>query len=282
MDMEKTRTFDFEKEFEARYSDYCYLVPIMRKAMGLERVAWSSLTKVNLTKVADYIKATHAPNTVCTLLAKIKAFLNIYDETGLIPCHDYRKVLKGRRVPSQHVALTEAELMRLERYQPATQAEADIKNMAMREAFCGARGIDSKALTVNNVVDGDIVYVSKKTKVETRVPLHRLITKYLNTPISRTYQRYSVNRTLQNICRKAGIDTVCTVFVGGKTVTKPKWQLMGMHCMRRTFCSVLAYRGVPITVIKQFAGHSNEAMTERYIVTDKSVKNEAAMAFFNG
>lgn len=282
MDMEKTATLDFEKEFEARYRDYCYLVPMMRKALGVKRVSWRSLTKVNLTKVADYIKATHAPNTACTLLAKIKAFLNVYDETGLIPCRDYRKVLKGRHVPSQHVALTEAELMRLERYQPATQAEADIKNMAMREALCGARGVDCMTLTANNVIDGNIVYVSKKTKVETRVPLHHLVTKYLNTPISRAYQRFSINRTLQNICRKAGIDTLCTVFVGGKTVTKPKWQLMGMHCMRRTFCSVLAYRGVPITVIKQLAGHSNETMTERYIVNDKCVRNEAAMAFFNG
>lgn len=276
------KTLDFEREFEARYCDYSYLVPSMRKALGLNRVTWDDLTKVNLVKVADYIKSTHAPNSACTLLAKIKAFLNVYDETGLIPCKDYKKVLRGKHVPSQHVALTEKELMALERYQPVTQAEADIKNMAMREALCGARGIDSKDLSENNVIDGNIVYVSKKTKIETSVPLHHLMAKYLNAPISRKYQRCSINYILQKICRKAGIGTICTVFVGGKTVTKPKWQLMGMHCMRRTFCSILAYRGVPLTLIKQFAGHTNEAMTERYIVADKTVKNEAAMAFFNG
>lgn len=273
---------DFEKAFKSKYFERAYLLDDMRKVLGVRKVDWSDMTRVNLTKIVDYLKATHAPNSAKTLASTIKAFLNLYSEDVDIPCKSYRKVLRVKAVPSQHVALTEEELRRLEAYEPKTDAERDVKNLAMREALCGARGVDCEALTMNNVVDGNIVYVSKKTKVETNVPLHHLLSKYLSAPISRKYQRYSINRTLQNMCRKAGIDTPCTVFVGGKTVTKPKWQLMGMHCMRRTFCSILAYLNVPLTVIKQFAGHTNESMTQRYIVNDPTVRNEAAMAFFKG
>ena len=95
-----TTMTDFERKFAARYPERSYLPTMMATALGLPRISWKDLTKVNLVRIADYIRQTHAPNSAKTLLAVIKSFLNIYSEEGLFPCKDFSKILSSRSVPS--------------------------------------------------------------------------------------------------------------------------------------------------------------------------------------
>jgi site-specific recombinase XerD len=39
------------------------------------------------------------------------------------------------------------------------------------------------------------------------------------------------------------------------------------HCLRHTFCSLLAEAGVPVTAIRELAGHSDLKITLRYVHT---------------
>lgn len=275
-----TARIDFQDAFTARYPQRAYIIPAMQRALGLTHIRWRDLTRLNLARFVDYLSQSHAPNSVKVLTSTLKAFLNLYSEEIDLPCKSFAKVLSVKAVPSQHIALTEQELMRLERYQPKTSTERDVKILAMREALCGARGSDSALLTTNNISNGFITYVSKKTKTETTVPLHHLITKYLSTQPAKTHKRAVINTTLRRMCKHVCIAQLCTVYVNGQTVTKPKYELVSMHTMRRTFCTMLAMRGVPVELIRLYAGHRSQTITQRYIVGDATTPNSAALAFF--
>lgn len=271
----------FETTFAARYPKTAYLLNYLRQTIGKSNVDWADLTRVNLTRLSDYLLATHAPNSAKHLLGVLKAFLNLYSEEIDLPCKNFSKALYIKAVPSQHIALTEDELMRLERYHPQSPTERDVKILAMREALCGARGCDSALLTTNNIANGYITYVSQKTKTETTVPLHHLITKYLTAQPAKIHLRSVINITLRRMCRHVCISQPCTVFVNGRTITRAKYELVSMHTMRRTFCTMLAMRGVPIELIRLYAGHRSQATTQRYIVGDAHTPNKAAVAFFS-
>jgi integrase len=40
---------------------------------------------------------------------------------------------------------------------------------------------------------------------------------------------------------------------------------LGIHALRHTFCSHLAMAGAPVTAIRDLAGHSSVAITQRYM-----------------
>jgi integrase len=42
-------------------------------------------------------------------------------------------------------------------------------------------------------------------------------------------------------------------------------ELHGVHTLRHTFCSHLAMAGAPVTAIRDLAGHSSVAITQRYM-----------------
>lgn len=277
----KYTTPAFEAAFFKRYPSCAYLIYNMRQALNVPHVSWRHLTRLNLNAVRDHLLLTHAPNTVRTLLATLAAFLRLYSDEVTLPCRDFASVLKVKRVPSQHVALTEDELLRIEQYTPANPTEADTKILAMREALCGARGSDCARLTTSNIDGTFLTYVSQKTKTQTTVPLHHLLAKYLTLQPSASHARSTLNRTLRLICQKVGITSPCTVFVAGRSVTKPKYQLVSFHTMRRTFCTILALRGVPIELIRLYAGHSSQSMTQRYIIGSPTTPCAAANAFFS-
>lgn len=271
---------DFERKFQARYPERAYLTMAMAHAIGKGHISWRDLTKVNIVAIAGHIKNTHAPNSAKTLLAVIKSFLNIYSETGLIPCKNFAKILTGRSVPSQHISLTEDEVRRFEAYEPRTATERDIKILAIREILTGARGNDSEAFTTENIKDGCISYVSKKTSRESIIPLHSILTKYIETKPAKEHNRSVKNKNLKAICKAIGMTVPVTVFVGGKTVTKPKYELVGFHTLRRTFASIMASKGVPVPVVSKWMGHSNTAQTNRYICIDISEQNKKYAALF--
>lgn len=65
---------------------------------------------------------------------------------------------------------------------------------------------------------------------------------------------------LAKICERAGLAPKPRLDPEGATYHRICW-----HALRHTFCSHLAMLGVPVTVIKELAGHSDLKTTERYM-----------------
>ena len=273
----------FEQEFTRCNPGRVQILRYMREAIGTDEVKWEDITTLNLNKVREHIRESVAGNSACTYLAILKAFLARYKDEEIIPCKTPAKELKAKRLPSQNVFLTESEIELIEKYKPKTDCERDVKAAFLIECYLGARRSDVLELNSDNIVDGRIVYVSKKTHTQCSVPIHKNLMKYLNYKPKKTHDRAVANRTIQKICQNVGIIDEVQIFYHGKMQKKPKYKFVGSHTARRSFCSNLAQRGVDIYTIASLAGHSqNITMTQRYIIPDTNQLSVEAMAFFGG
>ena len=276
-----SKVLNFEQEW-TRTSNRPQLLRFMREAIGVDEVQWQDLTTLNLSIIRDFICEKVSGNSSYTYLAVLKAFLARYKDENIIPCKDPARELRAKRIPSQNVFLTEEEIDAIERYKPKSDTERDIKAAFLIECYLGARRCDVLSLTADNVVDGRITYVSKKTHVECSVPIHKNLMKYLAYKPKKSHERAVYNRTIQRICREVGITVEVQIFYHGKLQKKPKCDFVGSHTARRSFCSNLAQRGVDIYTIAALAGHAqNIAMTQRYIIPDVDQLSTEAMSFFH-
>ena len=274
------KVLSFEQEW-IRQNQRIQILRFMREAIGVDEVQWQDLTTLNLSKVREFITEKVAGNSACTYLAIIKAFLSHYKDENLFPCKDPARELKAKRVPSQHVFLTEEEIERIEHYKPKNDTEKDVKAAFLIECYLGARRCDVLSLTTDNIKDSRIVYVSKKTHVECSVPIHKNLMKYLRYKPTKNHDRTVANRTIRRICREVGITNEIQIFYHGKLQKKPKCEFIASHTARRSFCSNLAQRGVDIYTIAALAGHNqNITMTQRYIIPDTDTLSEEAKSFF--
>lgn len=272
----------FENEFVRQNKGRGQLIRFMREAIGKKEVEWGDLSTLKLSKVCDYITDRCSSNSACTYFAIIKAFLAKYKDEELIPCKHPEKVLKARKEPSQNVYLTEEEIDRIEHYLPYTDCERDVKHAFLIECYLGARRSDVLQITSKNIVGNRIVYVSQKTKTEVSVPIHRNLMKHLKYNPKKERGTACFNRVIQRICQECGIDSKIRIYYHGKMQERKKYEFVGSHTARRSFCTNLAKRGVDIYTIAALAGHGqNIQMTQRYIVTDVETLTDKTMAFFN-
>lgn len=272
---------NFETEFMKKNPKRVAVLRMMQEALGKE-VEFEDLTAVNLTKIRDHICASVTGNSACTYLAVIKATLSPYAADGVIPCKNPNDKLKAKHVPSQHIALTEEEVEKWDAYVPYNETERNVKILFMRGCYTGARSSDCKRFTPDIIRGDHIAYVSQKTKTEVIQPLHHKLIKYLYAQPTYIPCPSVINRTIQRICEYLRIDEEVTLFVCGKLKKGPKWQFVTSHTARRSLCTNLALRNVPIGVIAAIAGHQNVNTTSRYLCLDGKNVGENAMAFFNG
>lgn len=271
----------FVGAFLCKTPERIHILRYVAAALNKETVEWSDFTTTNLTIIRDYIADTVSANSASVYLNILKALLNENKDNGKLPNVNFSKMLTVRKEPSQNVALTPEEIERIEAYVPKNKHERAVKAQFLLEYFCGARSVDIMKLTDKNIVDGHIVYVSQKTRIETSVPLHKNFLKYFRER-GKEYSRPSYNRIIKRICQNVGIDDEVKVFYHGKVQVRKKYELIASHSARRSFCTNLAKKGVNIEMISALAGHTSVAMTNRYLCVDTKNVGDKAMAFFNG
>jgi site-specific recombinase XerD len=106
--------------------------------------------------------------------------------------------------------------------------------------------------------------------------------KRLSYKPSKQYSATTKNRTIKRIAKAIGINQTVTLMYHGKLRSMPKYECIGFHTARRSFCSNLARRGVDIYTIAALANHNqNITMTQRYIIPDTDNLSEEALSFFN-
>ena len=251
------------------------------EATGKKDPDWSDFTAQQLRIIRDYISTEVTNNSVRFYMSQIKATLNLNADKVRVTQQQLKAATHTKAEPTQHVALTEEELERIHRYVPRTATERDVKREFMIEAYCGARNSDVQNLSLANVSDGWLTYVSQKTRVKTSVPVHRNLLAYLTADPGKPHAKKVIIETIQRICRAVGIDQPLELFTKGRLQTGPKYSFIGSHTARRSFASQLAVRGVPIAMIAKFMGHSSTDMTMRYICLQTDDIPADVKAFFN-
>lgn len=253
---------------------------------------WEDITDDTLSDLKDDMLEEMAPNSVRTICAELKAVLNKNKSTKAINSETFGTILKSKKVPTQSVYLTMAELKRIHLYVPRNKREEYVKAMFMRECLTGARCVDCRRLTMANVHEEDgqeyITYVAQKHPVEVTVPVHKWLKQYLVDDWPEECRRIRtdhLNAPISEICRKCGIVEQVTTFKAGRSRTLPKYKCVSTHTGRRTFATLLSLRGCPMEQIAIMMGHvngntPNVAMTAGYICARKKI-SKGVLAMFN-
>lgn len=250
-------------------------------AVGISE--WEDITKASLYDLKDHLDKAVSPGTAKTVMANAKSLFHRYEDEVDLPS-GWAKILQVKCTKPMKTYLTEDELKRFEDAPVHTKKQMLVKHLFLICAFTGLRVSDAMGLTTENIVDGNLHYVAKKTKKAGAIPLKAGLDeriRWIAEHPGLTVSVKSYNEAVRKIARDAGINSEVVVLKAGKEVKGPKWKFISSHTARISTASCLNRRGVPIGDICKLLQHSGTAMTERYIVRDRVELSARAMAFFN-
>lgn len=287
-----------EKNFEQLYLEHCpdhaFLLTRLQEALNVEEVTFADITTINLTTFKDYLKSYRKANgkliaasTVKNYLAVFGAFVNDLAADGLIQPVNMKKVGHIKVDSCENIALTEEEVDRFVKYYKSILSrknhivERDCLTLFLVEILTGARGSDVEKFTKDNIIDGNLVYVSQKTNTTTRLPAHKMLPMLFDRLPKRQYARTVKNRVVKRIADKLGINKIEPRNYHGVFGARKRCEYIGMHTARRTFITILIDRGVPITTVSKYCGHKDIKMTYRYYQPENLAISDTALAFFN-
>lgn len=243
----------------------------------------------------DFLVAKDYNNTtIAKKLSLLKWFLRWCANKGYYKGTSHQTFsprLKGGNYEDKEVVfLTEDELKRLEDYPFDPGSDYDrIRDLFVFACYSGLRFSDVTALTHNDVHDGALHVVTKKTGtavvIHTNSHTERIIAKYTGggARLLPTMVPQVVNRKLKEIGRIASIDTpVKLVRHNGSQITvdySPKYEVLSFHVARRTFVTMAVRKGIPSQVIMSWTGHKSERMLRPYLAVVDSVKEESMKKF---
>lgn len=250
-------------------------VAILTDMLG-HQPTWEDFTDDNVADIPDEMRATGINgNSVRTMCSELKAVLNANKRH--IASEDYMNLLSTKGEASQHVYLTDKEIMRFLHFKPNTDAEQYVYRNFAIELLTGARLCDAVKLTTHNCdrQTNTLSYVPDKTSgivVTLPVDEKRELRKFLAMRTKNSLHLSNYNILVRNICKELKINTVCTVFQDGKNVTKEKWELISSHTARRSFATNLFLEGFQLEDIAMMMGHGkNIETTKRYICAERKI-----------
>ena len=274
-------TTTFTGAFLRKNPNRTKVLDILKEAMG-ETPTWEMFTDRNMRNFRELMeKSGVCANSRRLYFAQVKAVLNDFGKEVELPTKRYSETLSAKIEPSQHVYLTEKELEAIAELAPANDDERYVKSVFLISAYTGARHSDAMSITLDNIdADTDTLsYVSQKTHIEACVPVHRGLRSAIQEREDKTMPDAIFNTVLRGLCIRAKIDGKTKMFEGGEVHTGPKYRFVASHTARRSFVTNLYLRGCDLGTIAKMAGHTNQAMTERYLCATRNV-SERAMSFF--
>ena len=249
------------------------------KAVGITK--WADVTKSNLFLFRDHLTDTLAPNSAKTVGASFKAILGRSDEDITLP-EDWESILTIKGEKSQKTYLSPEDVETFAKVETRGATERYVKACFLVSCWTGMRVSDVKEITDENIKDGVLTYVSKKTGIEANVPAKPGIMEYIHIIQEREGDMYAAtyNDALKRLARRAGLTETIKLHRAGRTETIQKWEAITSHIGRVTTASCLAEAGATLTDIKLTLGHSSEIMSSRYVACKKANLTEKALKYF--
>lgn len=267
-----------------RYPRRLELARHFSEAVG-DNATIEALTRVQVHKLGDYLTANMSRNSARTYLAMFKSAIRLYDQQGIVKDATLSAAVRSEDTIS--VYLTNDEIGMIEDY--ALIADGERLWYALHfliSAYTGCRASDVCQLKEENIINGCVTYVSKKTGVRAQIPMKIGLDKWVHQVHTMrasggyTFSINSYNILIKKICRDAGINSEVKVHTGGKDKIGRKWMYVSSHTARRSFASNLYIKGCDITSIAIMMGHRKPEMTYRYLCCGLRSMDDSIMSFF--
>jgi integrase len=131
----------------------------------------------------------------------------------------------------------------------------------------GMRFSDYSKLSMNDISDGVIHFITQKCKTPVDIPAHPRVLKILESyggslPFI-TSQRF--NMYIKDVCKEAGINETVLVRKSGKHIRSEKWELVSSHTARRTGLTNMYKAGIPTYRCMMISGHKTEQVFLTYL-----------------
>jgi integrase len=212
----------------------------------------------------------HITNIRQVLLYAIK--LNEYSKISF-----YDIKFETGREDSDNIYLTDDELkLMINLNNLSSELEENVKDLFIIGAYTGLRFSNYVSLDLGLINDGFIEVINIKTNIKNTIPIlpevEKIITKYKGQlPVAPTNQEF--NRTLKDIAQRIPelhrpFEKRITKGREKHVIRKMKWEMVMTHTARRSFCTNMYLKGVPVPTIMAISGHRTEKNFYKYIKAD--------------
>lgn len=248
---------------------------VMADTFGHEPT-WDDFTDDGITDFVEELKSAGInANSIRTLCNELKAVLNANKKK--VPSTEFSELLRVKGEASQHVYLTDKEVMKFLAYKPKNDIEKYAHRNFCVQLLTGARSCDAVRLTINNCDynTNTLSYVPDKTSgivVTLPVDERRNLRSFLCIKSGGEMRLATYNDAIRKICQNLRLKSLCTVYANGSSVTDEKWKFVSSHTARRSFATNLFLAGLPLEDIASMMGHGrNIETTKRYICAERKI-----------
>lgn len=250
------------------------------KAFELARKRRLEFDDISVEFHADYteflIRKYHlAANTIGTDMKLIKMVMSEATERGLSKNYQFksRRFSIAKEIVNS-IYLNQAELAEMLQIDLSTNSRLErVRDMFLVCCYTGLRFSDLSLLKPANIQEGFIKITQVKTDHEIVIPLHPVVTdileKYsgrLPKPISNQKTNAFLKEIAQRCLLLEATVSQTSTKAGAKMVQNfKKWELVGTHTARRSFCTNEFLAGTPAELIMQISGHKSAAAFRLYL-----------------
>lgn len=217
-------------------------------------------------------------NTYGRHIKFLKTVLHRATQDGINTNLKFQKALVGVTEPSENAYLTEEELETLRKHDFSGSPRLErVRDIFLVGCWTGLRFSDYTNLKKENINNGMIKIMTRKTKRQVIIPLHPVVKEILekyNYQLPPAISNQKFNDYIQAACQQAEINSLFTKNItrAGKvqTMSGKKYEFISSHSARRTFATNAYKRKIPILLIMSITGHRTETEFLKYIkITDE-------------
>lgn len=247
------------------------------------------------TFLEDYYN--HQQNSLSKHFKNLKTFLIEAINRGLISSSNF--IIKDFCFPTEDttaIYLTEKELERMFEVDLSQDKIMELaRDIFLIGCYIGQRVSDYNGLTENDIVElNGILYFKirqSKTKSDVLCPITKEVSEIMrlrhNNLPPKKLNEPDINEKIKQIGMLLGFTkkVKCEFTKGGKKVTEmiPKYELIMTHTARRSFCTNMYLKKMPVFDIMLFSGHKSEKEFYKYIRIkgEERAEHIVGKGFFN-
>jgi integrase len=250
------------------------------------------LTKKEKDQKTGKEKTVRALNniTIAKQLSTLKTFLNYAKAQGIEVSNKYASFKIKRENDLEVIALTRKEFDALYNMDLSKRPAWDqVRDVFIFSCATGLRYSDLNQLRREHIKEEHIDLTAIKTSHKTKIPLNpyskAILKKYAKNPKPLpVISNQRSNEHLEKICDWAGLNEPVEIVrkygAHREEISYKKYQLIRMHCGRKTFASLSLEAGMPAEYVMKIGGWKDYKSFKRYMnLTDESTMKAMSQAW---
>ena len=248
-----------------RFKTYTY--NIFSEFLGSRKPTFDDINHTLCEEFIEWMSSERGlcANTRGSHVKFIKAAMNEAYKSKLHSNEDFRSFRKEIEQVDA-VYLTNEEVTKVAQL-PLCGPYKTARDLFIIGCHTGMRFSDYSRLSMSDISDGVIHFITKKCKTPVDIPAHprvlEILKSYGGVLPKITGQKF--NNYIKQVCKEAGINESVLVRKSGKHIRCEKWELVSSHTARRTGLTNMYKAGIPTYRCMMISGHKTEQVFLTYL-----------------